>query len=463
MPTMVLFNVSLWPIGNDMKLVILGANCCRNNMRRGDRRKSQEFIGPTRSRNNSARKGVRLVNTQTVRRGPQLLVPGTAVERRVRKKKPAQRTSKKSSARSGSALSLIKTPQGMKYLLGISHPHHEEARGVGIPDEECKSSFKTSGKGRLQIVVPVGNMTMVFIQGGCGNDSPMFNTVTGTVASFNAAGATYSTSTIPAGLTYSTVTNAALPFSTQTLYNDNAQWRCVSISARVRYTGNVMNRGGTAMWYEDTSGEGVFSLNDGTNTLFSALYNRWFGKTQTRFMSFINKAEHDIVYVPSAFAASGNPWKTGGTTFNAADQTWGVNPTVSSTGIRFGLSASGQNNEIPAGVFVLTNSTGTGPLEFTIEYIQHMEYSAQTLVGLQTRTYPAITDHQLISTALVESKSTHSQNPDDHPAEHLLKTLEGFGKDLASSSANAAAQALKTVFTPNNAAKLATGMAAMFL
>jgi hypothetical protein len=303
--------------------------------------------------------------------------------------------------------------------------------------------------------VPSSSSIVVFVNPSVGSDIPDLYYISGTNTNLNGANAFYTYATAPTGLNYGTTTLPA-PYSASFLADNKIATRIVSFGARVRYTGATLNRGGTAIWLNDTSslGEQVLSSVQSSGTKMWIMISNWQNYPQSRFVNFNNNDTHDFVITDprdATFQISGGD--TNANTNPYSGDFW-TNP--------FGAD-TGTDRPNPPAVLVLQNNTSSSSLEFTIELIKHMEYHGGTAQHFHTPSPVAEEHGRMVKSAYIAAAQTHSSEPDKHVAHHtadvlgsIQRTLVGFGKDVAMN-------AIHESLNPNNAAKLATGLAGMFL
>lgn len=366
----------------------------------------------------------------------------------------------------------IKSGHGMRYLAALTNPHCDFARGCNIPDEAARHSFKVAGKGRFVFTLSPGERIMIFPMLGCSSDTPLLHYVQGQATAFQATNAYYTYATAPVGLAYNTLQNAALPFNQGQLYTSGIQYRHVVTGFKVRYSGTVLNRGGTAIWFEQGSG-GPPLIDVGTvsTTKLGDIVNAAATKPQTRYVSFNNKDEHEFVYCDQVLNQGNSCWSGGQltTTFNTGDLFW---PAVEEDDLvsfrtyscgRFGSSTTGQNGPFPRAFLALQNTTASGSVEYTLEFVTHVEYCGGTAIPMQTPSPIAVEDARKVRNVVAQSKAVHAQNPDEHPAKHavsIMETLEDAAGDALKGVAHAA---LAAVSDPSNIARAAAAFGAMFL
>lgn len=353
---------------------------------------------------------------------------------------------------------------GHRFFTALTNPFHDSCRGCHTIDELARPSFKATGKSRAILTIPANSRIMLFPVPSCGSDTPAFFAISGLISAFSATNAYFTYSTPPAGLTYSTYVNAALPFSQATLYSGGTAWRNVTNGYKVRYTGTVLNRGGTAMWYEPQDGlQGIFSGYQTTNGLLNDMFAyNWSTKPQSRFVSFNNKDEHDFVYSEQVFRQTGGRWNQNyQAIFSASDVEWNA---IENNGedVRFGSATTGQYTKIPRAVLVLQNTTASSNIEFTLEYINHSEYNGGTVVPMHTPSPVHVQDAREVANAVVQSKATHAQTPDVHPATHAMTIFDQIGVIGENALKQAASAALSTVTDPTNIERALSGLAGMF-
>lgn len=366
------------------------------------------------------------------------------------------------------------TPIGMKYLAASTMPHDMVSQMAYIPDISARPSLKASGRGRAVITIPASSKAMLFVQPTTCNDNGGIFTVSGTNTNFGNANALYQFVTAPPGLVYNRINFAGLPFALSALASGRISARCVSAGIKVKYTGNVLSRGGTAIWCENTGFGGESLLTDAeATTLTLSLYEaRIQGLLQTRFCNFNENSEHEFVVNPPLNV---EPAPTG--LSNITDRSGWVQygPDTVATGYQtswfgqtgaakvFGNAANNWSSILGQNVLILNNSSAANPIEFTIEYVTHVEYSGGSVVPLQSPSPTAIEDVYKVHTALSASKHSHSTTPEMHPAAHtqsVLMRMEGEARKVVHSGIEAA---FRMISKPKNAERIATGMANLFL
>lgn len=409
-----------------------------------------------------------IVKTHTIKRGPELMMSLPSHQKPKHKVKKSVKgvVSKKPHKGDSHIHKHIQSGHGVKYLMALSNPFHEMVRGVHVPDPSAQASFKTSGKGRVVVSIPASSQLMFFPQYSTASDTPFGLTISGTIASFAGASAVLSYPTAPVGLTYTVLTNAGLPFTQNTLYSGRVGFRQVVSGIKVRYTGTVLNRGGTAIWYEDPSHyQGIFTPVQATGTTLTAMSAIWGVQPNARYTSFNSADEHEFIWSPQVGAAQ----QTGAfenlpqnQVFGTGDGGW-VATENGYTPVRFGDTAAGQVISIPREVLILRNSTATAAIEFTIEFITHAEFTGGTVTAMHTPSPVHVQDAVVVKNLIAQSKHTHAQSPDVHPSRHvsdLMGTFENLGRTVVNTATTAAFNAARD---PANVARLASMVGAFML
>lgn len=409
----------------------------------------------------NSRKQQTIVQTHTVKKGPSLLLPTPPPATRKTKTKKNLGKKKKLNKNGGHIGITSLTPVGQKTFTVLTNPFHEAARGGYIPDAAAQSSFKFGGKSRFVVSIPAGQKIMIFPMYAASSDAPCAFTIQGSANNFSSG--TYSWVTAPAGLTYSTITNGSMPFAQQTLYDNDVAYRLVNTGFKVRYTGTVLNRGGTAIWYEDLGNyQGIADATELASTPLNTLQStKWATRPSTRYCSFNVGDEHEFHSTPSMGSTTNTKgFSSYNGTFSAADSTWAATEN-DYTPVRFGSSTAGQNAPIPRQVLILQNTTASGAIEFTIELVSHAEYAGGSVVAMQTPSPVHLQDHHTVKSTVLHAKATHGQDPDKHPSHHahdILSNMLHTGTHLMGMAGH---QALAYVSKPSNVARLGAALGAM--
>jgi len=411
----------------------------------------------------NSRKQQTIVQTHTVKKGPSLLLPTPPQAQK--KNKPKKNLGKKKKLKLGGGHQGIRalSQVGQKAFTVLTNPFHEAARGGYIPDNAAQSSFKFAGKSRFVVSIPTGQRVMIFPMYSSANDTPCAFTISGTVANFNTG--TYSWTTAPTGLTFSTIVNGSMPFSQQSLYDNAVSYRLVNTGFKVRYTGTVLNRGGTAIWFEDLGNyQGIADATELAGTPLGTLQStKWTTKPNTRYCSFNVGDEHEFHATPCMGSSQNTVgFQNFNGTFSTSDSSW-ANTENDYTPIRFGSNTTGQLAPIPRQVLILQNTTASGTIEFTIELIGHAEYAGGNVVAMQTPSPVHLQDLHTVKSAVLQSKATHGQDPDKHPSHHAHDILGHMLQAGSQLMGMAGHEALNYVSKPSNVARLGAALGAMMV
>jgi len=343
-------------------------------------------------------------------------------------------------------------PSAQKFFLALTHPHSESARGAHYPDQDARPSLKFTANSRKTFAVPPNSALICFVNPSISSDRPSLFFVSGSLADL--AGAPYTTAAIPAGVTYQRL-NVPYAYSSAGLDSGRIAARVVSLGLRVRYTGSVLNRGGSALWLNDVNGgEQILTLTEAVGAALATKIEDWTSYPQSRICSFNRNDQHEFT-----LAASGPQyWQDSGPGVPDA-----INPLSGAPfSTPFGLNTT-ETFAGPPAVLVLRNNTGTQAIEFTIDIVGHIEYSGGTVMPLQTPSAVAHEDTIKVRNAYSSAQQTHAATPDKHPAPHtesVLSTIMESGKSLGSFLAK---KAISEVSKPDNAERIALGMSSMFL
>lgn len=312
-----------------------------------------------------------------------------------------------------------------RYLAAMSHPFSEEARNAKSIDLAARNSFPVTAKTRLILSLASGARALLFPQLNCSSDTPTLLGYAGNPSTNLATTYYFSTAALTAGVTQINTLNPTFPFTQQTLYNNEVDYRKISKGIKVSFNGQKLNQGGSVVWCESLNGINLLTGGEATTLSMNAFYTSILALPHTRYCSFNVDNEHEFQYSQAPYTSS-PVWTNGDSQviYNNTDTRWVANE-VGNFIQSFGSSAAGgtqYGGYLPTAVLVI-NNTSAATAEYIIEIVDHAEFSGGNLSVLMTPSEPRIESHATIRNAISQAKATHSATPHTHPGDHLLNTL----------------------------------------
>jgi hypothetical protein len=319
--------------------------------------------------------------------------------------------------------------EAQRYVLALADPMNPDVRGVG-GILNARPSQKITVNARGAYTIPNASILYMWFAPSVCSDVPSVYSNICTAAQSTLATSAFQ-SAAPTG------TRSSIQFQTPYTLIDTASagmaGRILSLGAKFKYTGTVLNQGGIGFFYEDIHGS---SSVDSATTILEAPATtdaRIQNLQQCRPFHVTKQGVHKFSITPGS----------------EASQQWCIRDNAGSAFIDRGGSMSDFNNIAtpqwnntvftpnPIGFLSYTNNTGA-TISVSFDFQAHLEYSGGTATYAHT---PSPSMHEVgsnIINAVVAAKANHAQDPDkpllhhvhNELQRHLSRAVTKFGSSL---------------------------------
>lgn len=338
-------------------------------------------------------------------------------------------------------------PVAQKLLVGLTAPFAAEASGVKVIGEGAVPSQTWSHSQTYSYQAFSGaNGYNIHFLNPLQREAAVFQTIQ--ILNTSGYGSKYYETTSNANANHDMV-DMPRPYSNEALRSAEANARIVSMGVKVNFTGQVGQRSGHVIFFDDVSADGSNIFNNineagvynpvtpvaGTLTM-NDLRTRIMSHPQARFCSFNEQTSFEFTVHPlpkyADYAARGNDKIFTTTNWSALDLpdigSWSgyfaapFGSTPDSTGTSPDNYGYVNDIAIPRTVMIVEGSGVT--IQYTIEIVLHMEYFGGHLSAFHTPSPTHIEDNMIVRNAIMRSKETHKRSPATHPFAHVMNELK---------------------------------------
>lgn len=294
----------------------------------------------------------------------------------------------------------------------ISNPLYRTLKGIISPFSGLKGtvsglvdprpSQKFAGRGQISYQIPSGETFLAFVYPCIANGTtlPSMTLNYGTIANFDLATSTFTSSTVaavPLNITQIHA-NTSTPYTYAAVNNGQNNYRLLSAGVRIRWTGANLYRGGLFKYYHDTRGD-ILQAGDLTTMKFSEIIAILDSHSGTIRHNLADVPEL-LVNFPSVTTVA-QAWSNG-------TNVWPGNQEF--TAQRMGGTTSGYLAGQPIGYIYGVNTTGQS-MYFDAELVEHWEIAGRSVDALNTPSTGNAEIANSLSTLVVQAHQHLAHNP----------------------------------------------------